>query len=123
MSQLKSQKPYLIRALYEWCTDSEMTPHIMVFVDDHTVVPRQFVKNNQIVLNIAYSAVKDLLIDEEWITFQATFSGSIQDLAIPVANVTGIFARENSQGMQFEIEPFNPTPPENKSGGGLRLVK
>lgn len=123
MDQLKSQKPYLIRALYEWCTDSELTPHLIVFVDNNTVVPRQFVKNDQIVLNIAFNAVKDLSIDSEWITFQATFSGTIQDIAIPVANVTGIFARENSQGMQFELEPYNPTPPDNNSSGGLRLVK
>lgn len=124
---MKSQKPYLVRALYEWCSDNEFTPHLMVFVDKHAVVPMQFVKNNQIVLNIAYGAVKDLFMDNEWITFQATFSGSIHDIAIPMANVVGIFAKENAQGMQFEIEPFTPETKEaektTSSFSGLKIIK
>lgn len=124
--QMKSQKPYLIRALYEWCVDNDCTPHLMTFVDANTVVPQQFVKNNQIVLNIAFSATKDLLIDNDWITFQATFGGMVQDIAIPIANVLGIFAKESSQGMHFELENYNPTPPSDPSPssiGGLKLVK
>lgn len=124
--QMKSQKPYLIRALYEWCVDNECTPHLMTFVDANTVVPQQFVKNNQIVLNIDFSATKDLLIDNDWITFQATFGGVVQDIAIPVANVLGIFAKESSQGMHFELENYNPTQPSDpspSSTGGLKLVK
>jgi stringent starvation protein B len=124
--QMKSQKPYLIRALYEWCVDNDCTPHLMTFVDTNTVVPQQFVKNNQIVLNIAFNATKDLLIDNDWITFQATFGGVVQDIAIPIANVLGIFAKESSQGMHFELENYNPTPPSDpspSSTGGLKLVK
>lgn len=123
---MKSQKPYLIRAIYEWCGDNEFTPYIMVHVDKNVVVPMQFVQNNQIVLNIDYNAVKDLHIDSEWVTFQATFSGVVQDLAFPVANVLAIFAKENSQGMQFELEPFQAKPEQNKSqpaSSGLKLVK
>ncbi len=119
-----SQKPFLIRGIYEWCIENELTPHLMTFVDKNTVVPQHFVKNNQIVLNIAYSATKNLIISNDWITFQATFAGSLQDIAIPVANVLGIFGKENAQGMQFELENYSPTPePKPQSGGGLKLVK
>lgn len=122
---MTSQKPYLIRAMYEWCNDNNFTPYLMTFVDANTIVPKQFVKDNQIVLNVAFSATKDLLIDNEWITFQASFSGTVQDIAVPVANVLALFAKENGQGMQFELENYSPTPPEeNKSqSGGLKLVK
>lgn len=111
--------------MYEWCNDNNFTPYLMTFVDANTIVPKQFVKDNQIVLNVAFSATKDLLIDNEWITFQASFSGTVQDIAVPVANVLALFAKENGQGMQFELENYSPTPPEeNKSqSGGLKLVK
>lgn len=122
---MTSQKPYLIRAIYEWCSDNSFTPYLMTFVDANTMVPKQFVKDNQIVLNVAFGATKNLLIDNEWITFQASFSGSVQDIAVPVANVLALFAKENGQGMQFELENYSPTPPEeNKTqSGGLKLVK
>ncbi len=123
---MTSQKPYLVRAIYEWCTDNDFTPHLVTFVDANTMVPQQFVRDNKIVLNIAFSAIKNLLIDNEWITFQAAFSGTTHDIAIPVANVLALFAKENSQGMQFELEnytpPSSPTP-TSPSSGGLKLVK
>ena len=75
-------------------------------------------------LNIAYSATKDLVISNEWITFQATFAGSVQDIAIPVANVLGVFGKETAQGMQFELENYSPKSPEpTPQSGGLKLVK
>lgn len=123
---MTSQKPYLVRAIYEWCADNDFTPHLVTFVDANTMVPQQFVRDNKIVLNIAFSAIKNLLIDNEWVTFQAAFSGTTHDIAIPVANVLALFAKENSQGMQFELENYTPpnspttTPP---SSGGLKLVK
>lgn len=124
---MTSQKPYLIRAIYEWCADNEFTPYLMTFVDANTIVPKQFVKDNQIVLNVAFSATKDLLISNEWITFQASFAGSIQEISVPIANVLGLFAKENGQGMQFELENYSPTPPSDDtptpSSGGLKLVK
>lgn len=123
---MKSQKPYLVRAIYEWCVDNEYTPYIMTFVDNNTIVPKQFVQDNKIVLNIAFGATKDLLIDNEWITFQASFSGSIMDVAVPVANILAVFSKENGQGMQFELENYTPpTPSDDKpsTGGGLKLVK
>ena len=122
---MKSQKPYLIRAIYEWCNDNELTPYLMTFVDKNTIVPKQFVQENKIVLNIAFGATKDLLIDNEWITFQASFSGSVMDISVPIANVLALFAKENGQGMQFELESYTPsTPTDDKpSTGGLKLVK
>lgn len=120
-----SQKPYMIRALYEWCTDNEFTPYLATFVDANTIVPQQFVQDNQIVLNIAFSATKNLVITNEWISFQASFSGRVMDIEVPVANVLAVFAKENNQGMQFTLEPAQPKPPtENKlSSGGLKFVK
>lgn len=123
---MTSQKPYFIRALYEWCTDNGFTPHLLTFVDKNTMVPQQFVRDNQIVLNIAFNATKDLFIDNEWVTFRATFSGNVQDIAIPTANVLALFAKENGQGMQFELENYTPKPSTDippASSGGLKLVK
>jgi stringent starvation protein B len=97
-----STKPYLLRAIYEWCTDNGYTPHIAVLVDKRTRVPMEFVKNGEIVLNISFSATSGLKIDNEWITFSARFGGVSRDLAIPVDNVAAIYARENGQGMGFD---------------------
>lgn len=101
-------KPYFIRALYEWCTDSGHTPHIAVFVNSHTRVPAQYVQENQIVLSISATATKDLLIDNEWISFQARFGGVSHDILIPIGHVIGIFAKETGEGMGFEIEEWQP---------------
>lgn len=122
-----SQKPYLIRGIYEWCVDNNFTPYIVTFVDAYTMVPRQFVKKDKIVLNISYSATKDLVIENDWITFQAAFSGTLQDIIIPVANVLFAYAKENGQGMQFDLENYTPNSPEPTppvpTKGGLTLVK
>jgi stringent starvation protein B len=116
-----SQKPYLINAIYEWCEDNFFTPYIAVLVDKNVSVPMQYVKDNQIVLNIAISATKNLLIDKKWITFSAKFSGVTHDIAVPINNVIAIFAKENGQGMQFTPEPFEDEP--KSTHGGLKLVK
>lgn len=98
-----STRPYLIRAIYEWCGDAGFTPHILVQVDEHTKVPAGYVKDGQIVLNIGAGAVRDLAIDNDWIMFSARFSGVSQEVAVPVNRVAAIFARENGQGMHFEV--------------------
>lgn len=115
-----SQKPYLIRAIHEWCEDNAFLPYLATVVDKQTLVPTEYVEDNRIVLNIANRSTKDLLIDNEWITFKATFNGVIVDVAIPVGNVLAIFAKENGQGMQFQVEEM-PNP--KKNSGGLKLVK
>ena len=99
-----STKPYLLRALYEWCTDNGYTPHIAVRVDNQTRVPRQFVRDNEIVLNISFEATSQLQMGNELIEFNARFSGKSHRIEVPVANVLAIYARENGQGMAFPVE-------------------
>jgi stringent starvation protein B len=99
-----STKPYLLRALYEWCTDNGYTPHIAVRVDNQTRVPRQFVRDNEIVLNISFEATSQLQMGNDWIEFSARFSGKSHKIEVPVANVLAIYARENGQGMAFPVD-------------------
>lgn len=97
-------KPYLLRALYEWCTDNGYTPHLAVRVDDRTRVPREFVRDGEIVLNISFDATSALKMGNEWIDFSARFSGKSHHIEVQVANVLAIYARENGQGMAFPVE-------------------
>jgi stringent starvation protein B len=96
-----SQQPYFLRALYEWCVDSGHTPYLTVRVDARTRVPKAFVKDSQIVLNIGPSAVRNLHMDGEWVTFSARFGGMAHTIEVPVANVLAIYAKETGQGMGF----------------------
>jgi stringent starvation protein B len=98
-----STKPYMIRALYEWCCDNGYTPYLAVSVDEHTLVPRQHVKGGEIVLNVSPMATSRLSLGNELVEFQARFSGVAQQISIPVGNVSAIYARETGQGMAFEI--------------------
>jgi stringent starvation protein B len=101
--ELISTKPYMMRAIHEWCLDNALTPHLMVVVNDRTKVPKAFVKDGEIVLNLSYSATKDLHIDNDAVVFSARFGGVAQTLYIPIDAVRGIYARENGQGMFFEL--------------------
>ncbi len=103
MSSVVSTKPYLLRALYEWCVDQGYTPYVSVQVDAQTLVPRQYVRDGQIVLNLGAEAVQNLHMGNDLITCQARFGGVAQSLSIPVGNVAAIYARENGQGMAFEV--------------------
>lgn len=102
MSEI-STKPYLLRALYEWCTDSGYTPHIAVKVDAATTVPMEYVRKGEIILNISYGATSALKMDNDAITFKARFNGVSREIYIPVQNVMAIYANENGQGMAFEV--------------------
>lgn len=102
-----STKPYMVRAIYEWCVDNGLTPHLMVAVDGNTRVPMGYVKDGEIVLNINYSATKDLQLENAAISFSARFNGVPSNIYIPMTAVRGIFARENGQGMFFEAEKQN----------------
>lgn len=115
-----SQKPYLIKAIYDWCTDNNFTPYIAAVVDENTKVPSQYVENQQIILNISKNSSKDLIIDTHWITFYAIFSGIEQHLSIPIGNIIAIFAKENGQGMQFNVDISTI---KNEPNHGLKLVK
>jgi stringent starvation protein B len=103
-----STKPYLIRAIYEWCTDSGYTPFLAVHVDATTRVPQEFVKNNEIVLNISALATSKLQIGNDLVEFQARFGGKARTISVPIANVSAIYARENGHGMAFDLAEAAP---------------
>ena len=110
---MNSSRPYIMRALYEWIVDNAMTPYVLVDASiDGVVVPQQFVKDNQIVLNISPDAVVELSISNESVSFNGRFGGVATDIFAPVAAVVGIYARENGQGMVFDPED-NLTPPDD----------
>jgi stringent starvation protein B len=105
MSDVPSNKPYLIRALHQWCTDFGFTPFIAVFVDSRVEVPMEFVKNDEIVLNLSLEACHQLQMENDWISFQARFGGVPRKIMVPVSHVLAIYARENGQGMSFPFDP------------------
>ena len=113
MSELTSTKPYMIRAIHEWCVDNQLTPHLLVEVDAQTKVPMAYVKDGEIVLNLNFSATKDLQFTNEAVTFSARFSGVSNNLYVPISAVKGIFARENGQGMFFEVLPEDANQNKN----------
>ena len=96
-----STRPYMIRALYEWCTDNGLTPHVVVRVDGSVQVPLEYVKDGEIVLNISYDATSALQLGNDYIEFKARFGGQPRDIVVPVGRVVAIYARENGQGMAF----------------------
>ncbi len=98
-----STRPYLIRALYEWCTDNGLTPFIAVLVDETVRVPNEYVKDGEIVLNISFDATSSLTMGNEFIEFKGRFGGVARDILVPVDRVVAIYARENGQGMAFPM--------------------
>ncbi|ARO88595.1 ClpXP protease specificity-enhancing factor [Nitrosospira lacus] len=110
----RSTKPYLIRAIYEWCSDSGYTPYLSVKVDAQTRVPTEFVKNGEIILNISFDAAHHLTLGNDLIQFSARFGGLSQEISIPVNAVQGIFAKETTQGILFPPEgEADAVQPEN----------
>ena len=113
MNELTSTKPYMIRAIHEWCVDNQLTPHLLVEVNAQTKVPMAYVKDGEIVLNLNYSATKDLHFTNDAVTFSARFSGVSNNLYVPTSAIKGIFARENGQGMFFEVLPEDENQNKN----------
>lgn len=130
---MTSSRPYLIRALHEWVLDNGMTPHILVNAEAEGVqVPRQFVENGKIVLNISPASVINLELGNDYVSFNARFSGQPMDVFLPVSAVIALYARENGQGMVFAEEGGGEPPPEGGDDEGpegkperahLRVVK
>jgi len=130
-----STKPYLIRALHQWCVDSGYTPQLLVAVDSRTRVPMAYVKDGQIVMNISDGATRNLMLDNDWIQFSARFGGVSHEISIPVDRVAAIFARENGQGLHFEpadstdgtspddAPPSDGAPVPPKAKPTLKVVK
>src|ERR1700759_3626149 len=132
-----STRPYLIRALHDWCTDNGFTPYLAVHVDRSVQVPMEYVKNNEIVLNVGFEATSGLKLGNDYIEFRARFGGMARDILVPVDHVIAIYARENGQGMAFPVPTEAPagmepvgepsTAGENEAHrgapkGGLRLA-
>jgi stringent starvation protein B len=126
----RSTKPYLIRAIHEWCSDSGFTPYLSVQVNAATRVPPEHVKNGEIVLNVAYDATHRLTIGNELIQFSARFGGVSRECSVPIEAVAGIFAKENGQGLFFPREagaegstadPDTPPPATTPAGGKPKL--
>ena len=125
---MKSRRPYILRALYEWILDNECTPYVLVnAMADGVQVPGQYVKDGQIVLNISPLSVVDLAIGDDVMHFNGRFGGVATDVLVPVTAIMGIYARENGQGMVFDDEPAppsepDPVPPTDKKPS-LKVVK
>ncbi len=102
-SQGTSTRPYLIRALHDWCTDNGFTPYLAVYVDRSVQVPQEYVKNNEIVLNVSFEATTQLQLGNEFVEFKARFGGIAREISVPVDHVIAIYARENGQGMAFPV--------------------
>jgi stringent starvation protein B len=109
-SQGSSTRPYLIRALHDWCTDNGFTPYLAVYVDSSVRVPMEYVKNNEIVLNVGFEATSGLKLGNEFIEFKARFGGIGREIVVPIDHVVAIYARENGQGMAF------PMPADSGTG-------
>ena len=141
-TELPSTRPYLIRALYEWCADNGFTPYIAVKVDGSVQVPREYVQGGEIVLNISYDATSALKLGNEFIEFKARFGGQPRDIMVPVERVMAVYARENGQGMAFPVQDAAsgdvaghasstgaghddepPTPPSHGQRPALKRVK
>ncbi len=129
---MNSSRPYLLRALYEWVVDNGCTPHIIVDATvPGVVVPEQFVKDGQIVLNLSPSAVIELELGDDRVSFNGRFGGRPTDVFIPMTAILGVYARENGQGMAFEPEDEEPpddggsppTPLRRSGKASLKLVK
>ncbi len=114
---MKSTKPYLVRAIHEWCADQGFTPYLAVKVDATTRVPREFVKEGEIVLNVSTEAAHQLSMGNEEITFQARFGGRAFPVVVPIERVAAIYARENGEGMAFEVTEIEKA--DGAADGGL----
>ena len=132
--ETSSTRPYLIRALYEWCTDNGFTPYVAVAVDDTVVVPREYVRDGEIVLNISFDATSALKLGNEAIEFKARFAGVAREIHVPINRVMAVYARENGQGMAFPMagsdgvaeapkEPARTASKEAGKGPGLSRVR
>lgn len=122
-----STRPYLIRALHEWCVDNGFSPHLAVHVDGGVQVPQEYVKNGEIVLNVSLDATSSLRLGNDFIEFKARFGGKARDIVVPVTHVVAIYARENGQGMAFPapvVKAVNPpeVPLDAVARGPLRSV-
>lgn len=117
-----STRPYLIRAMYEWCTDNGFTPYVAVAVDESVQVPREYVKDGEIVLNISMDATSSLKLGNDFVEFKGRFAGTAREIMLPVTHILAIYARENGQGMAFPLELSKATKAAQSSPTNLISV-
>ena len=103
-------RPYMVRAMYDWCVDNQLTPFIVVSVDASVRVPLEFVRDGEIVLNVSMGATSSLVLGNDYIDFKARFGGVARDISVPMGRVSAIYARENGQGMTFPVEASAANP-------------
>lgn len=125
---MTSLKPYLIRSIYEWIVDNDLTPHLLVDAENsNAILPQQFIEDGKIILNIRPQAIQGLILGNNEVQFSARFSGKPMNIVAPVTAIMAIYAKENGKGMIFDQEDEEPesTPPENKTPKrpSLRVVK
>lgn len=120
---LPTTKPYLLRAIWEWCSDNGFTPYIAVQVDAMTRVPSEFVREGQIVLNIGPVASNKLEMGNEFVEFQARFGGVARQISIPVGRISAIYARENGSGMSFEVEAASEDSEPHATHGTTAVIE
>lgn len=129
---MTSSQPYLIRAIYDWIIDNNFTPYLLVNAEnEYAMIPREYVEDGKIVLNINPSAISDLQLGNDYIMFNARFSGKAMEVSIPIIAILAIYARENGQGMMFDentnnltpTPPDDNTPPEKPKKPQLKVVK
>ena len=122
--EMTSSRPYLLRAVYEWIADNDLTPQIVVDAQrDQVQVPTTYVRDGRIVLNISPTAVRELSLGNEWVAFSARFDGTAFDVVVPVDAVLAIMARENGTGMSFPEPRSDQPPPEPRRKPRLEIVK
>lgn len=121
--ELPSNKPYLLRAIYEWIVENNATPHVALFAENPDVlVPEQFVDDGKIILNISPTAAQGLVIDNDSLSFSARFGGKPFNVYAPISAVLALYASENGEGLSFDLEPFDDTPPEDPSPTKMESV-
>lgn len=120
---MNTTKPYLVRAIYEWCVDNQYTPYVAVNVNSNTQVPMEYVENGEIILNISQNATDDLVMNNECIQFMARFDGAPRKMQIPMNAVKGIFAKEVNQGLTFSIDPEPDPGPEKKQNSEQPILE
>lgn len=116
MKKVFPTKPYFIRAIYEWCTDSNLTPYLSVQIDAQTRVPMEYANDGEIILNISHTAAHQLKLGNDVIQFSARFNGASREISIPISAVKGIFAKETAQGMLFPPETETNAPQTEVAG-------
>jgi stringent starvation protein B len=123
-AEMTSNRPYLLRALYEWIADNQMTPHVLVEAGaDGVDVPDQAIQKGKVILNVDHSAVRELELGNDWLTFKARFSGNEHNVSVPVNAVLAIYAKENGQGMMFAQDDEFIPPPDPDSDPGTKPDK